>query len=193
MKRVSLLLLILLPIIFLTACGGFQFNTPKRIEATQIMQTRTSLERKFNEVVLLISSAQKESTQKGTPIFTEEEYAELSNLYDSVDLIITKMETIRSSYDLTYNSDSLLSIVNMIEESYVTSAAIVDAKKSSFTDVQRVRLMVFDELARKYWGDVKTLLENPTDSNIYEAFFIASELLDTTLTMLRYLGAAVVL
>lgn len=193
MKKVNLLLLVLVISSFISACGGFQFNTPKRIEATQIMQTRTSLERKFNDVVLLIKAAQQESVAKGTPIFTEEEYAELSNLYDNVDLIITKMETVRSPYDLAYNSDSLLSIVTKIEESYVVSASIIDAKKGSFTDIQRVRLMVFDELARKYWGEVKTLLEDPSDSNIYEAFFIASELLDTTLSMLRYLGVAIVL
>jgi hypothetical protein len=168
----------------LSSCAFLQDTAMVGVEANRIMSVQKDLTQKFKKVETLISVVQEESINQGTPVFNEKEWAKLKDVADNVDLALTKMMTIRTADDLMNQSDSLLSIVYLIEESYLDGREVVYSHLESFSQRNQVQLIAFDQMASEDWGDIKKLLKNPTSQNIKEALEVAGDLLDITLAML---------
>lgn len=188
--RVSIitLLAILMLCTSLTGCSTLSDRAVVGLEANEVLKMRMDLERRYFEVSTLISSVQDASVQEGKPVFNDKEWSILSNVDENVDLILTSLETVRTADDLIADAETVYELWELIVISYQDASYVVEQHADAFSTAQEVKLRVFNEIAKQDGDRITKLLKNPTEENLKEAFFIAKDVLSTSLDMLKILG-----
>ncbi len=171
-------------------CSTTTHDAQLNMEAQRALKLQMALQRKFQEVVILLTYEQEQSVKAGNPLFSASELESLKEFLDDVDTATTYMESVTTAMDYEQSVDEIRTMWIKIKMAYETAYDIVSSKLPLLTEAKRVKLMLFDERAREISDIITDYLDDPDYDRMQQVLAMSSELLDTTYSILKILGTS---
>lgn len=142
------------------------------IQGTMIALETQLLAKQYTQVETLMRNK-----QEATKIFTEEEWRKLLNVDATVDMIMTKYDTLENMDMATINIQDLMFMWQLTTEGYTQAREVVEGHYAEFSPSSKMALKVFDQQAIATNDRIAKLLLNPDSESINQSLIlIASSL-----------------
>lgn len=149
------------------------------VNASIVAVESSHLQKQYKEMEALLRQVQAD-----TGLFTDEEWRQLINVDATIDILITRYETITSLSSSSVNLRDISFMWELAAEGYTQGRDVIHVHWDEMTPSARVLLAAFDNQAAMTSERIDQLLNDPNNTNINQALVLISGILTIAVKML---------